>query len=519
MGWFLHDVLNFENESPVTFFSQPNNGDGLRKLNKILGYIEKDYVDTVDMAELSDIAINSVLEELDPHSSYINANRFKSMDESLKGNYEGIGIEFNILNDTILVIWPITGGPSEMLGLLAGDRIIEIDTQLVAGTGITSKDVVAKLKGESGTKVQIGIKRKGVDDLLIFDITRKRIPLNSVEISYMINENTGYIKVSKFSATTYKEVTEAIENLSKNDLANLIFDLRGNGGGYLDAAINISDEFLPQDYLIVSTKGRSRAENKFYARRPASFTGKELIILIDEGSASASEIVTGAVQDNDVGLIVGRRSFGKGLVNEQHKLFDGSVVRLTTQRYYSPSGRCIQKPYGEGNEKYYEDYHNRYKNGELMNQDSIDFPDSLIYETRGGRVVYGGGGIMPDIYVPLDTTKVNNSYVNYVMYSGLVIRYAFQIIDKDRAKIMEQYDLQSFIDDYKISDEIFKGFKEFIIENDGPESKDGDEVLYPYLKTYIKANIGRNLWSSAAYYPVVHSIDDILLKALETVEK
>ncbi|MCH7535208.1 MAG: S41 family peptidase, partial [Bacteroidetes bacterium] len=436
-------MLNFPIEKPVTFFAKPV--DGLRKLNKILGYIEKDYVDTVNMGQLSDVAINSILEELDPHSMYISAKRFKSMDESLKGNYEGIGIEFNIINDTILVIRSITGGPSEMLGLMAGDRIIEIDTQLVAGTGISTKDVISKLKGESGTKVQVGIKRKGVDDLLIFDITRREIPLNSVEISYMLDSTTGYIKISKFAATTHHEVVEAMEKLQENNLTNLIVDLRGNGGGYLDAAINISDEFLPENTLIVSTKGRSRSETKFYAQRPSSFKGN-LIILIDEGSASASEIVTGAIQDNDKGIVIGRRSFGKGLVNEQHKLFDGSVVRLTTQRYYTPSGRCIQKPYGEGNKKYYEDYHNRYKNGELINKDSIDFPDSLIYKTIGGRPVYGGGGIMPDIYVPLDTSKINNSYVNFVMYSRLVIRFAFNVIDVDRASIMENYDLESFIE-------------------------------------------------------------------------
>ncbi|NQY66342.1 MAG: S41 family peptidase [Flavobacteriales bacterium] len=484
-----------------------------------MSYIEDEYVDTVNMSQLSDVAINSVLEKLDPHSMYINANRFKSMDESLKGNYEGIGIEFNIINDTILVIWPITGGPSEMLGLMAGDRIIEIDTQLVAGNGVTTKDVISKLKGESGTLVQVGIKRKGVRDLLIFDIRRRKIPLTSVEISYMLNINTGYIKISKFAATTYEEVIKAMEELNENDLQNLIIDLRGNGGGYLDAAINIADEFLPENTLIVSTKGRARSENQFFAQRATSFQGKQLAILIDEGSASASEIVTGAVQDNDKGIIIGRRSFGKGLVNEQHKLHDGSVVRLTTQRYYTPSGRCIQKPYGKGNKEYYEDYHDRYKNGELVNKDSINFPDSLIYKTVGGRTVYGGGGIMPDIYIPLDTSKINNSYVNFAMHSGLVIRFAFEVIDRDRSAILDEYDLNKFITEYQVSDETFRKFQEFIAEHEGPIPQEKDKKLYSYLKTHIKANIGRNLWNSAAYYPIVHSIDKILIKAIETVRE
>ncbi|MCC6691708.1 MAG: S41 family peptidase, partial [Bacteroidia bacterium] len=374
------------------------------KIEKLLNYIQKRYVDTVNKTQLEDKALNALLQSLDPHSAYVNAKEAKAMNEPLQGNFGGIGIEFNIIKDTIRVVAPISGGPSEALGIQAGDMIVKIEGKNSAGVKITNRQVIEQLRGEHNTKVNISIKRRGVKKLIDFTITRGEIPIFSIDVAYMVDAKTGYIKVSRFGATTYDEYMKAFHDLKEKNMQSLIRDLRGNPGGYLNAAVMLADEFLEQGKEIVHTQGRSDKIKVHMATARGEFEKNKLIILIDEGSASASEIVAGAVQDNDRGMIVGRRSFGKGLVQEEKEFEDGSAVRLTIARYYTPTGRCIQKPYNEGTEAYFSEEMERYDKGELQNADSIKFADSLKFKTPAGKVVYGGGGIMPDVFVPIDTT-------------------------------------------------------------------------------------------------------------------
>ncbi len=374
------------------------------KLDELMRLIEVKYVDTVSQEMLVDDAINEVLGKLDPHSFYIPGEELQAVNENLDGNFEGIGIEFYIVKDTIIVVSPISGGPSEALGIRSGDKIITIEDSTVAGVEISNKQVINKLRGPSGSKVRVGIARSGVPGLTEYSITRDKIPLYSLDVGYMVDDSIGYIKINRFSATTYTEFMEQLRKLNNQGMRRLLLDLRQNPGGYLNAATMIADEFIGGNDLLVYTQGKAYDRTDYNAKADGEFENGCLAIILDEGSASAAEILAGAVQDWDRGILVGRRSFGKGLVQEQYDMSDKSAVRLTVARYYTPSGRCIQKPYEEGSDEYFHDLERRYESGELYSMDSVSFPDSLKYYTPKGRVVYGGGGIMPDVFVPIDTS-------------------------------------------------------------------------------------------------------------------
>jgi len=403
---FLLGKLVYQNNEFV-LISENSKTD---KLSNLLHLIENNYVDSVDMDALIEIVIPKVLEELDPHSIYIPKEDYAEMQESLNGSFEGIGVQFNVQNDTILIIAVISGGPSEKEGLLPGDRIITINDSIFAGQNITSDDVIKNLKGEKGTDVTLGIKREGFDKLLEFTITRDKIPLYSVDASYMVNDKIGYIKVSRFAQTTYAEFMEGVYKLKNEGMQKLIIDLRGNSGGYLIEATDIADEFLPEEDMIVFTQGQARPKSEYYATRNGECGDIEVIVLVDTWSASASEILSGAIQDNDRGLIIGRRTFGKGLVQEPIDFPDGSSIRLTVARYYTPTGRSIQKPYEDDIDDYNFEIFERIEKGELEHIDSTLFADSLKYYTPEGKIVYGGGGITPDIFVGIDTTEYSQYY-------------------------------------------------------------------------------------------------------------
>lgn len=493
--------------------SKASNG----KFEQLINYIQIRYVDTVNQTQLEDKALNTLLQSLDPHSSYVTAKEAKAMNEPLKGNFGGIGIEFNIIKDTIRVVSPISGGPSEALGILAGDMIVKIEGKNAAGVKITNQQVIEKLRGEYGTKVSISIKRRSEKKLIPFTITRDEIPIVSVDVWYMVNAKIGYIKISRFGATTYEEYMRAFNELKSKGMNVLVLDLRGNPGGYLNAAVMLSDEFLPPGKEIVHTKGRSESKKIHMATAKGSFENNKLVLLIDEGSASASEIVAGAVQDNDRGIIVGRRSFGKGLVQEEKEFEDGSAVRLTIARYYTPTGRCIQKPYEDGLEAYYGEELERFTHGELQNADSIKFADSLKYTTPGGKIVYGGGGIMPDEFVPIDTNG-RSMYLNEVTYSGLLNQFSFDYADRNRSKLKTYNSFEKFNKSFAIDESILNEFIAFAEKNKVKRKEADIKKSTPILKVQLKALIARNIWNASGYYPVIHTIDKAFIKAVEAAQ-
>nr|WP_262917694.1 S41 family peptidase [Cognataquiflexum rubidum] len=482
------------------------------KLQEIVTYINRDYVDSVNTNELVEFGIEKMLEKLDPHSTYIPARDATLAKSELDGEFDGIGVEFGIIRDTIYVVAPLTGGPSEKLGIQSGDQIINVDGKTVAGTGITNRDVFDLLRGPRGSNVNVDIKRKNQKDLIAFNIIRDKIPQYSINASYMVNEEVGYIKVTRFGATTHEEFKKSVTELKEKGMKKLILDLQNNPGGYMGAAINIADEILNSNSLIVSQKGKlNRYNQKAYAVKPGLFEDGSVIVLINEGSASASEIVAGALQDNDRGLIVGRRSFGKGLVQMPIDLSDGAELRLTIARYYTPSGRSIQKPYGT-DEDYGRDWSKRFEHGEFFSADSIKFNDSLRYETVSGRSVFGGGGIMPDFFVPLDTT-MSSAYVNRLFNSDSSREFILDYLDKNKKK----FDGMSFEDYYKkyqITEEMLQGLvkvgernKVKFDEKDFNKSKD-------YLKVLLKAHMGRQIYDDNAFYMVINDINEIYLQAL-----
>ena len=423
----------------------------LYKLQEIMTYINRDYVDSVDTNELVEFGINKMLEKLDPHSSYIPAKDASLAQSQLEGEFDGIGVEFGIIRDTIYVVAPLTGGPSEALGIQSGDQIISVDGKTVAGIGITNRDVFDYLRGPSGSKVDVEIKRKNAPSLINYSITRAKIPQYSINATYMVDQEVGYIKVTRFAATTYEEFRKSVTDLQAQGMKKLIVDLQGNPGGYMGAAIYMADELLGGRDLIVSQTGKvTQYSNKAYASKPGLFEEGAVIILINEGSASASEILAGAIQDNDRGLIVGRRSFGKGLVQMPIDLADGSELRLTIARYFTPSGRSIQKPYDEGYEAYERDQLVRFEQGEYFSADSIKFNDSLKYQTKKGRTVYGGGGIMPDYFVPLDTT-MNSAYVNKLFSSDTSREYLLDYVSKNKGKF-SKVSVEDYYKNFKVSD-------------------------------------------------------------------
>ena len=490
-----------------------------QKFNTLLYYMDQLYVEDTDMESLVETAIVNMLEEMDPHSVYIPAEELKAADEPLNGNFEGVGIQFNIFRDTIMVVSPISGGPSEKLGIMAGDRIVTVDGEVVAGTGVTNKDVQRLLKGPKGTLVTVGIKRGNDPELLTFEIIRDKIPIYSVDASFMVAPGIGYVKVNRFSKSTMSELYKAFAKLKQAGMEDLILDLQGNGGGMLRTAIQMADEFLSEQKLIVYTEGRSFPRDDTYARIPGRFEQGRLVVLIDQGSASASEIVSGAVQDWDRGLIVGRRSFGKGLVQRPVNLPDGSAVRLTVQKYYTPAGRCIQKPYDEGVDAYRMEKFDRYETGEMMSLDSLDLPDSLKYETRlRGRTVYGGGGIVPDVFVPLDTTD-NSAYFSSILRKGLDNRYALTYVDSLRAELEAAYPTEdTFLEAFEVTDAMLENFQAFasaegVEFNEEDWSKSGDAIALR-----LKAMMGRNLLEQSTFYRVISGLNESLERAIEILQ-
>lgn len=485
------------------------------KLSDVVNYIMKEYVDSVSRKDLTEEAIDGILTHLDPHSQYIPAEDFNIVNDPLIGNFEGIGIQFRIEEDTIMVVRPIPGGPSEKVGLMAGDRIVTVDDSLIAGVGVTDQMAMSMLKGKRGTKVRVSIFRRGIDELLDFVIIRDIIPTYSVDVYFMPVDSVGYLKVSKFSATTFEEFVSTTNDLKNRGMTKLILDLRQNSGGYLQAAIDMADEFLKRGKLIVYTEGHNQPRETFYATKSGNLENIELIILIDGGSASASEIVAGAIQDNDRGLIVGRRSYGKGLVQRQLDFIDGSALRLTVARYYTPTGRCIQKPYNpnEGFDEYFEESYHRYENGELQVRDSIHFNDSLKYVTPEGKVVYGGGGIMPDVFIPLEKDK-NWIYYNKLASKGLIFRYAFEYTDRNREQLKKYDTLEKFDSEFEIDNSFFNDFLKYA-ENKGVKNdKEGLAFAKDRIKILLKAYIARNLFDDKGFYPVYLQIDDTYNKAL-----
>jgi len=489
------------------------------KFGRLLRLVDSYYVDTTNVDELTENSIVHLLSELDPHSVYISKEEVQRMNEPLQGNFEGIGISFNIFKDTLLVTTTIPGGPSEKVGLRAGDRIVEVDGENIAGTGIKNSDVFDLLRGKKGTKVEIKVVRKSSDEMLEFKIIRDKIPINSLDASYMLDESTGYIKLNKFSATTTDEFTEAMNQLNQQNIENLVLDLRGNGGGYLKTAIEISDQFLENNKLVVYTEGTNEPKREYNATTSGIFENGNLIVLVDESSASASEIVSGAVQDWDRGLVIGRRSFGKGLVQKPYFLTDGSVVRLTTAHYYTPSGRCIQKPYDNGTEDYRRDRFERMAAGEFFSKDSIDLVDSLKYKTLiNGRTVYGGGGVMPDIFVPMDTSSYFR-YYNRLRRNQIVYNFVLDYVDKNRSKLKRKY---AEFEDFNTNFEVTEDMVNTIVANGEKEGIEKDQESLDFtrenMKREIKALIARDIFARDDFYRIINEDDDAIRKALEVIK-
>lgn len=491
-----------------------------QKFSEVITYVDQMYVDDVNSDKLTNKAIVAMLEELDPHSTFISKEDVDDANEKINGNFVGVGIRFQILKDTLMVVQTIPGGPSEKIGLLAGDKIIQIDDEVVAGIGLKNSMVRERLLGDKGTKVSVHVKRRNTKKPLEFTITRDIIPVHSVDASYMVSDNTGYVKLNSFSRTSLDEVQDAIRVLKKQGMKNLIFDLQGNGGGLLYTAKYLADEFLSDDKLIVYSQGRSQPRTDLVAETKGLWEKGKLIILIDEYSASASEILSGAVQDWDRGLIVGRRSYGKGLVQRPINLSDGSQVRLTIARYYTPSGRFIQKPY-EDAEAYRNDLLERYEHGEFMSQDSIKLPDSLKHKTLlKGRTVYGGGGIMPDFFVPLDTNEITD-YYSAVIRGGHVNSFALNYVDENRKQLTKDYPtFKDFKDKFEIDQEIIDELLAQI-KKDDPElefNKKEYKISEHLLKLRIKAMMAQNIWGYSEFYQVYNDSNEILQKAIEIIE-
>lgn len=509
--------LVFQSSGPVS--AQEAVQKNQLKFGRLLRLVDGYYVDSADVNALTEKAIINLLSELDPHSVYISKEEVEKMNEPLQGNFEGVGITFNIFRDTLMVTSTIPGGPSEKVGLKAGDRIVEVDEKDIAGIGLKNSDVFDLLRGEKGTTVIIKVLRRNFDEALDFTIVRDKIPIYSLDASFMLDDATGYIRLNKFSATTTDEFTEAMVDLKKQNIQNLILDLRGNGGGYLKTAIEISDQFLANNKMIVYTDGLNDPKREYKATSKGIFEDGNLVILVDESSASASEIVSGAVQDWDRGLIIGRRSFGKGLVQKPYFLTDGSMVRLTTAHYYTPSGRCIQKPYENGVEEYRRDYLERLNSGQLFSADSIALADSLKYKTlMNGRVVYGGGGVMPDIFVPMDTSG-HYRYYNRLRRNNVVYDFVINYVDNHRSDLKEQYpEFEAYNEKFEVTEAMVE---KIVAEGEKKGIEKAQESLdftLDTMKKEIKALIARDIYTRNDFYKVFYQDDEAILKALEVIE-
>lgn len=487
----------------------------VQKFREVLTQIKDEYVDTINTNSLVDDAIQHMLHKLDPHSAYIPATDRIAANEDLKGNFDGIGIEFNIFNDTIVVVSALSGGPSEALGIQSGDKIIRVDGKQLAGISVTTNDVMKALKGPKGTEVKVTLLRRNKE--LEYTIVRDKIPNYSVDVSYMVTPEIGYIKVNRFSATTYEEFQTGLKKLKEQGMKKLILDLQGNPGGYMNIAIEMADEFLSNGRKIVSQKGKERKYNQeASATSRGQFEKGDLIVLMNEGSASASEILAGALQDNDRAFIVGRRSFGKGLVQSPFDLTDGSELRLTISRYYTPSGRSIQKPYEDGDE-YAMDIVSRYNHGEFFHPDSIKFNDSLKYITANGRPVYGGGGIMPDYFVPLDTT-LNSHYMNELYTSTGIQEYTFNYADEHRDELLKK-GRDSFMKNFIVTDRMVEDLVKVGLRNKVKPDYKELNARKPLFKLHIKAQIARKLWGNDGFYPVFNETNEVFLKAVKLFDQ
>ena len=501
-----------------------NNGDDspLRNLNIVEISINNLYVDDVDENKLVEDAIRGMLSKLDPHSSYMTPKEVKDANEPLSGNFEGIGVQFNMIEDTLLVIQPVTNGPSEKVGIIAGDRIVSVNDSAIAGVKMSKEEIMKRLRGPKGTKVKLGVIRQGIKDRLTFTVVRDKIPVKSVDAVYMIRPQIGYIRIGNFGATTHQEFMEGLKTLRDQGMQHLILDLQENGGGYLKAAVDIANEFLQRGDLIVYTEGRKVPRTEYKADGGGVMRDGKVVVLVDSYTASAAEIVTGAIQDQDRGIVVGRRTFGKGLVQRPLDMPDGSMIRLTIAHYYTPSGRCIQKPYKKGeNRDYAMDVINRLKSGELTNADSIHFADSLKYETlRQHRTVYGGGGIMPDEYIPLDTTLYTN-YHRELSARSIVLQQNLRYVDSHRKKLKKEW--TSFAD-YKQRYEVPQTLIDAILkEGDKQKIKPKDDAelqkTLPYLRLQLKALIARDIWDMSEYFSVYNEENEMVKRALQVIEK
>ncbi|MDR1737515.1 MAG: S41 family peptidase [Candidatus Symbiothrix sp.] len=516
-----------------------NYNENSAKISMTIAAIENLYVDTVDAKKLTEDALVALLQKLDPHSAYMTPKEVKEMNEPLQGNFDGIGIQFNMQTDTVYVLQVIPGGPSEKVGLQAGDRIIEVNDTVIAGVKMSTNDVTSRLKGKKGTEVNVKVMRSNHPNLIPFKIIRDQIPIYSLDAAYMVDKTTGYIKLNRMAATTHKEMTDAMADMQAQGMENLILDLQDNGGGFLNAAVDIANEFLQRGSLIVYTEGVHQRRNNDFARNQGAFEDGRLVVLINEASASASEIVAGALQDWDRAVIVGRRSFGKGLVQRPIPLPDGSVIKLTTARYYTPSGRSIQKPYENGNAMAYnQEVIERYNHGEMISADSIHFPDSLKYNTLiTQRTVFGGGGIMPDFFVPIDTTRYTDMHRSLIA-SGSVNKYAIRYIDAHRSALQSQYaKFADFRDHFKVSAEMFHDLLELFQTEDfeliytGNNAKatnhksstltDEDKAQFEKSKSLIglqiKALMARDLWTISEYYQIINTENDALTQGLKII--
>ena len=496
----------------VTAISQTVS-ESAEKFEYLLNVIDRTYVDSTDSDQLVEDAIMGMLKKLDPYSRYIAADNVAKANEQLNANFEGIGIQFNIFNDTIMVVSPISGGPSEKLGIMSGDRICTVDGENVAGIGIKNKGVGDRLRGKKGTEVVVGIKRRGVKELIEYKIIRDKIPIYSMDAAYMATKNIGYIKINRFSRSTMEEFNKGLDTLFNQGMEHLILDLGGNGGGLLHTSIKLADEFLESKKLIVYTEGRNFPKDEKLATSTGRFEKGKLVILVDQSSASASEIVSGAIQDNDRGLIVGRRTHGKGLVQKPYKLPDGTIVRLTIQRYHQPTGRCLQKPY----DSYKDDYSKRLESGEFFHADSVKFDESKKFTTPNGRTVYGGGGIMPDVFVPIDTSMSSDYYTN-LLRKGVLYQFTLDYMDSHRDEILAKHKtINDFQKGFEVSDELLKEFIAYgenkKVEYDEKDFKTSEKPIL----NLIKAQFARNLWTTSAYFQIYNQINPDYLKAIEVI--
>lgn len=494
----------------------------LRKLQLAEMAITNLYVDSVDEKKLVEDAIRGMLEKLDPHSSYLTPKEVKAANEPLSGGFEGIGVQFNMIEDTLMVIQPVVNGPSEKAGIMAGDRIVTVNDTAIAGVKMSREDIMKRLRGPKGTKVKLGVVRNGIKDRLTFNVTRDKIPVKTVDAVYMIRPEVGYIRIGSFGSTTHDEFMEGMKKLARQGMKKLVLDLQENGGGYLQAAVQVADEFLHRDDMIVYTDGRQAPRMEYRAKGNGTFTDGQIAILVDSYTASAAEIVTGAIQDHDRGIVVGRRTYGKGLVQRPFDMPDGSMIRLTVAHYYTPAGRCIQKPYTKGGGKDYAmDMVNRLKSGELTNADSVHFADSLKYYTlREHRTVYGGGGIMPDYFVPLDTTKYTKLHRELSAHN-IILNANLRYIDNHRKELGKTYkSFADFKERFEIPQEVIDGImSEGEKQNIKPKDSEELDKTIPYLKLQMKALVARDLWDMTEYFAIINETNDIVQKALDILTK